>query len=54
MSVVFVFFEKNIFQCQTKSGKKNDMSGIKKVLSKNDDIENKKKGRFLLRKSLFE
>ena len=35
---------------KTKSGKKNDMSGIKKVLSKNDDVENKKRDPFLLRK----
>ena len=42
MSVLFIFFEKNIFECQTKSGKKNDMSGIKKCCWKNDDVENEK------------
>ena len=47
MSVVFVFFEKNIFECQTKSGKKDDMSGIKRCCWKNDDVENEKKEEFL-------
>ena len=54
MSVLFVFFKKkNIFECQTKSGKKNDMSGIKRCW-KNDDVENNKKKVFFYEKCLFE
>ena len=45
------FLRKNIFECQTRSGKKNDMSRIKNgVVKKNDDFENKKKCYFLLPK----
>ena len=45
MSVVFVFFEKNIFECQTKIDKKCDddvLSRIKMCCKKNTMLKMKK------------
>ena len=44
------FLRRNIFECQTKSCKKKWHVENKKVSLKNYDVENKKKGCFLLQK----
>ena len=55
MNVVFVFFEKNIFECQTKIGKKkyddDVLSRIKGVDEKTYHVENDQKKKKNLRKN---